>query len=450
MPLSVDHRFPEPESIAAFKTWLTAHGACFHDHVRFVTNLSGYRIVAIEPLGPDTTIVTSPFALAITPSLSKNALVTVLRNEEIVRDWSERQLICSYICFHWILDPGRNHALSHAPYLNTLPPPEQLRTPLHFTPTELEALKGTNLHGATLDRRIEWRKEWSQCQQVIACINTQWAESFTWECYLTAATYLSSRAFPSTLLAPTPSLVATSTSYPVLLPGVDALNHARAQPVSWVVSFPPPSASTNPSQEPTDPSMSTLTSSSVNEPTVSLVHHAPVPALSEIFNNYGPKPNAELILGYGFSLPDNPDDTIVLRIGSTGGDGKRWEVGRDAKGAEGVWDELLQVIRACEDEEQDEIPGWSLALDAAAALQSMTSSLIERLPSPHPAGVRSDVAPMINHYVVGQREVLEGLLRFAQKREEEAVLAAKREGVNVLVDEEPQGGLIGAAGSRVV
>ena len=65
--------------------------------------------------------------------------------------------------------------------------------------------------------------------------NSHIAHRFTRELYLTAATHLSSRAFPSTLLSDTPSLVSTPTSYPVLLPGVDALNHARAQPVSWAV-----------------------------------------------------------------------------------------------------------------------------------------------------------------------------------------------------------------------
>lgn len=53
--------------------------------------------------------------------------------------------------------------LAHAPYIRTLPAPERLRTPLHFTERELELFGGTNLYGATLDRRQEWRDEWSVC-----------------------------------------------------------------------------------------------------------------------------------------------------------------------------------------------------------------------------------------------------------------------------------------------
>lgn len=82
--------------------------------------------------------------------------------------------------------------------------------------------------------------------------------------YLTAATYLSSRAFPSTLLSLAPSLVATPSSFPVLLPGIDALNHKRGQAVTWVVD-----------------------GAGSSGPAIGLVVHTPTPAGAEIFNNYG-------------------------------------------------------------------------------------------------------------------------------------------------------------------
>ena len=131
-----------------------------------------------------------------------------------------------------------------------LPSPDKLRTPLHFTQAELDLFKGTNLYGATLDRRREWEAEWEKCREFLAAHDSALGERFTWQEYLTASTYLSSRAFPSTLLSETPSLVSSPSSYPILLPGVDSLNHARAQPVSWVVSHPPrtlPSTTQTPS-----------------------------------------------------------------------------------------------------------------------------------------------------------------------------------------------------------
>ena len=70
--------------------------------------------------------------------------------------------------------------LAHYSYVNTLPAAGQLRTPLHFTPLELEMFKGTNLYGAALDRERDWRAEWSQCHAVIFDANSDWGNRFTW------------------------------------------------------------------------------------------------------------------------------------------------------------------------------------------------------------------------------------------------------------------------------
>src|SRR5258705_1097697 len=132
---------------------------------------------------------------------------------------------------------------------------------------------------------------------------------FCREKYLTAATYISSRAFTSSLLSAVPNLEHDPDAYPILIPGVDSLNHARAHPVSWIFS-------------------GNKDSHNDQGYTVAIVHHIAVAQGQELHNNYGPKPNAELILGYGFSLAHNPDDTIILKLG--GFECKRWEIGRDA------------------------------------------------------------------------------------------------------------------------
>ena len=79
---------------------------------------------------------------------------------------------------------GRAHGsydtLMHSPYLGTLPSPDQLRTPLHFSTEELDALKGTNLYGATIDRRRAWEAEWEQCLADVSTVNTEWGKGLTW------------------------------------------------------------------------------------------------------------------------------------------------------------------------------------------------------------------------------------------------------------------------------
>lgn len=254
------------------------------------------------------------------------------------------------------------------------------------------------------------------------------------ERFLTAATHLSSRAFPSTLLSPSPSLVQQPDSYPVLIPGVDALNHARAQPVSWVVTAP-----------------SSASTANTSHGSISLVTHSASKAGSEIFNNYGAKPNSELLLGYGFTLPANPEDTIVLKIGGGSGGGSnstavQHEVGRAGRGAASVWSAIEAAVKVAQEDEDEEVPEWRIILDCAELLRTMTESLLARLPrlgglsAPDVVPekglgtLRGDVVEMIAHYVSGQQEVLQDLLQYASDREMDGVLLARREGVVIQLD----------------
>lgn len=136
-------------------------------------------------------------------------------------------------------------------------------------------------------------------------------------------------------------------------------------------------------------------------------------------NNYGAKPNAELILGYGFSLEGNPDDTIVLSIGGgpatpvlDTGEKKRWEVGRNARGIEGVWCHVLDVISSAsrpEEAEESTAAKFEDQLDAASMLSEMCQSYLGRLPqipdlsdAPTP-GLRPEVLTMFTHYIEGAK-----------------------------------------------
>ncbi|KZT69429.1 SET domain-containing protein [Daedalea quercina L-15889] len=414
------------DNIPTFIQWFSNNDGRFHPNVSFQAGPSGYSVIATQDIPSDTTVVSCPFNLAVTPDVSRRALISVLGSADTsLSTWSERQLICSYLCLHWIFGESRYHqdVLAHWPYLKTLPSADKLRTPLHFTSTELEAFRGSNLYGATLDRHRDWQQEWTQCRGLFSTVNSAWAGEFTWERYLTAATYLSSRAFPSTLLSPEPSLAPTSSSHPVLLPGVDALNHARAHPVSWVVS------------NITAPN----SLSSENTQTISLVLRTSTASGQELFNNYGPKPNAELILGYGFSLPENPDDTIVLKIGgnpagSASASQPKYEVGRNASGADPVWNTVLAAI--CGDPEESTVED---ELDGAEMLAEMVENLRNRLPQPGAAGqdLRPEVATMLEHYLEGQREILHSLIAFARDKERQAIQKAREQGLQI-VDEEAE------------
>jgi hypothetical protein len=53
---------------------------------------------------------------------------------------------------------------------------------------ETDALRGTNVYGATHDRRRVWEAEWEQCRADVSAINAEWADGFTWYVPLTTNT----------------------------------------------------------------------------------------------------------------------------------------------------------------------------------------------------------------------------------------------------------------------
>ena len=274
--------------------------------------------------------------------------------------------------------------------------------------------------------------------------------------YLAAATYLSSRAFPSTLLSPNPSLIATPSSYQVLLPGVDSLNHARGTPVTWNVVRKPVA-------------INSADASKASDLNIALTLNRPYGAGSELFNNYGPKPNSSLILGYGFAAKDNPDDTIMLKIGFKGGSQgpaphdqppvqSEHEVGRDARGADRLWDSVRALVASnfSDFDDEDEVEenddtteaakDVQIDIQSADSLSNMVSDLLDRLPilpaegstfsrpdqgEHSSASIRPEVRKMWIYYVQGQMDILNALQSWIEQKEREAIRRAEKLGIKL-------------------
>lgn len=216
--------------------------------------------------------------------------------------------------------------------------------------------------------------------------------------YLTASTHLSSRAFPSSILSPNPSLVSTPSTYPVLIPGVDLLNHKRGQPVSWIVSC----RDTAQDNDTTSPNTVSIVVHPTSDPdSDSDATSSPRRRLTEVFNNYGAKPNDEFILGYGFSLPDNPDDTITLQIGGST-TSLKWVVGRNAHNVEGLWCDVQSMVVG---EESD--CAFEDDLETAAVLSDMVRAKLDGMKTVADVrqsdAIRPTVRVMLEHYIAGRR-----------------------------------------------
>lgn len=199
-----------------------------------------------------------------------------------------------------------------------------------------------------------------------------------------------------------------------MLPGVDILNHSRGQPVSWCTSYPEGS-----------------TAARDGSATISIISHSKTPLGEEVFNNYGLKANDELILGYGFSLPQNPEDKITLQLG---GSSNKWAIGRLASGVEGLWNEVRQLVA----ETPEEI-GYEDDLEAAQLLLEMVQKkfdLLPDLPDENGASLRPAVRLMLKHYLEGQRDILTSLKTHFEERQEAAIEAARDEGIELVFDDE--------------
>jgi hypothetical protein len=179
---------------------------------------------------------------------------------------------------------------------------------------------------------------------------------------------------------------------------------SRGQPITWLTS--------------SDPR------------TISLVAPSPIDSDVQVYNNYGPKPNEELLLGYGFVLNPNPDDVLPLRLGGIGSNvsankkarltsksldaGKRWIIKRNGE----IPRDLMEVLRIvmgddhhhdhnADDEEEEEHGHWEqemeLEQDVLGALGQMLDDKLAKLESVNPeVEARDDVRSMCEVYRTGE------------------------------------------------
>ncbi|BEJ04917.1 hypothetical protein CcaverHIS641_0207340 [Cutaneotrichosporon cavernicola] len=395
------------EAAQRMLTWLVQEGGYVHPNAEVRDDASsGLGLYATADIGEER-LISCPFSVAITPTLAADAITKV---------WPE--------------------ALKHRPYVETLPTPS---TPHTWTEAERGLLKGTNLAGAVEKQEREWRAEAETLRTVLK------EEGFTWERYATLNAAVSSRAFPSALLR-LPDGSATSgekveESYPVLLPGLDLLNREFSA-ITWLSSKIP--------------------SSKGDIEAISFI--SPGQEAGEVLNNYGARGNEALLLGYGFVIPSNQDDTLVLQLGGMSDEivaalekqgleaGKRFEVGRDGV----LPQELVRTVRvmmadsgcSCcgggddhdhddddghdhghnhghddEDDDEDEhaahekeVNELELELDVLGMLGNMLDDKLVRLEDVPEAEARPEIAEMASTYRQGQIDIVSAALEQLTER----------------------------------
>ncbi|RMD42125.1 hypothetical protein DV735_g3008, partial [Chaetothyriales sp. CBS 134920] len=194
-----------------------------------------------------------------------------------------------------------------APYIKTLPSPQDV-CHMQFNSAEDAAwLEGTNLKSGFETQTAKWQDLFTRGLRSLKFLG--WPRAlegmYTWELYRWAATIFGSRSFSSSVLDDTlpadkarmrgkcgvPRLPEEIEDlfierFSVLLPLLDILNHWPATRVEWQ-------------------SRSSFVGMQVLDG---------YEAGQELYNNYGPKDNEGLLLSYGFVIPSNPFDHVVIAL----------------------------------------------------------------------------------------------------------------------------------------
>ncbi|OBT86982.1 hypothetical protein VE02_04572 [Pseudogymnoascus sp. 03VT05] len=268
-------------------------------------------------LPPHSRIVSCPFSLSLSylnalstfpslPSHSPSFPASFLTTQQ------PKVIGCFFLIQQYLLGSA-----SHwAPYIRSLPQPDEplkLATPLYYPEEARRWLGGTNLPAAIEQREGMWRGEFeggmgvlegSEGMEGMEGLKGKW----TWELYKWASTIFSSRSFVSKLIpdevygdvldqpiegyASWREKIAEEGPYPVLFPLLDIANHDAKARVEWFVNAQGP----------------------VKD--FSIITDGEIGAGEQVFNNYAPKGNTELLMGYGFFIPGNDDVAIELKCPS--------------------------------------------------------------------------------------------------------------------------------------
>ncbi|CDU24539.1 related to RKM1-SET-domain lysine-N-methyltransferase [Sporisorium scitamineum] len=325
--------------------WFTSVGIELHPSLYLeqdpVTGLSFYTS---QPFPQDTTVVRVPKELCITSSAALQRVQLLLRELSGSAleldpaslpppDWILLYLVLSRLAEEYLTSAPEganklNYVFTHLPYISHIP--KTITTPLHFSTAELALLANTPLVGSTERRLRETIVDYERARSLVLTHLSADSSSDGFAAFLSqvlqpvsldqleedplmartfhkalelwrwAESAFTSRSFPPRLIGLSDasqgqpsSNDSALTSAPILIPGYDTFNHARAHPVTWSTS---------------------------THGQVCMTLNYVSPAGCQVYNNYGGKSNEEFLSGYGFTLPTCSEDTLALKLGDGSND----------------------------------------------------------------------------------------------------------------------------------
>ncbi|MCJ1280834.1 hypothetical protein MMC26_000151 [Xylographa opegraphella] len=216
------------------------------------------------------------------------------------------------------------------PYIRMLPQPadDALDTPMFYTSEDCAWIRGTNLEGARKARLGQWKQEYQKAVDLLKSsdmsryelLRENWRELYIW-----AATILTSRCFSSNAFAldnmepkyisnvstpeqRLPLTFPSPTVYPVLLPVLDFGNHDPSAGVYWKMQGSSYSFIVNETLK-NGKEICISYDNKGNEERKSFIIYALTLLVLTMKHT--------VIMGYGFSLFNNPKDAFRLLLKST-------------------------------------------------------------------------------------------------------------------------------------
>lgn len=256
-----------PTSI--YLDWLKVNGATF-EKLEFKNDGEGVGCVyATTEVEENESFATIPFKVCITEDIARKEFPNL-------KEFSARTVSCLYLLLQKQL--GENSF--YWPYINILP--KEVKTPLLFEEDDFKYIANTNLESVTKERKAALLSEFERASEYLP--ETMRKEDITWSDFIWSYCIHSSRSFPYKLIDPT-----STESSEALFPLADALNHKPKTKITW------------------------CREGDIKDGSLSLVSGEKIQAGDQVYNNYGPKSNEELLLGYGFCFEYNEHDYIALK-----------------------------------------------------------------------------------------------------------------------------------------
>ncbi|KAJ2456090.1 hypothetical protein EV183_000433 [Coemansia sp. RSA 2336] len=258
------------QKLVRFVEWLKDNGVQT-GKLELRESEKGNGIYATAAISKDEQYIQLPHHLMITSRVCRDALSTDSWTPKIEGD----ALLHVFLIYQRFVAEKSSF---WRPFIDVLP--TEFQTPLVFADSELELLKNTNIPSAAKEQRDSLRKTYQEILEDVPETVVP-RDVLTFENYMWAAMIMMSRTFTGKLLAQK-----DENDTRIMLPFVDMLNHD----VQAKVEF-------------TD-----------TESTLDVATCVDIGQGDEVCYSYGPKGNDELLLGYGFIIPNNPYNRYTLRL----------------------------------------------------------------------------------------------------------------------------------------